>query len=209
MTRFSTTYRTFTAWLTAKPRVSAYAKTIIRRHHLAPRSTLQLLRGASAPTLDRVTWGSLSGAQRADRIRSLDVLRLMRQGQPLKAAAKQYEISPQKVQAQLGRAIVKRGGHWVARRHDTIERVMKLYEHGRITSITVTNSKDASLIGEYFSAVQKALRTRDPHPLQKFKHLTITDASGKVHHFETRMEKIKDIEEAKENPEFFDIYEDD
>ena len=206
MTRFSATYRTFAAWFQAKPRVSAYAKTIIRRHSIAPHATLGLLREKAPASASQLSWGSLSAGQRELRKRSLDVLKLMRQGQPLSTAAKHVDITPRAAREQLGHALVKHGGRWMARKYDTIQRVMRIYEHGRITSIAVTNSKDASLIGEYFSAVRKALRTRDPHPLQKFKHLTITDAEGKVHRFETDYQKVKDIDERIEHPEFFDIY---
>lgn len=206
MTQFSFTYRSFTAWLHAKPRLSIYAKTIIRRHQIAPHASLQVLRTSGTSSVSNLAWNSLSANQREMRKRSLNVLHLIRQGKPFKTAAKEYGITPKITREQLGRAIIKRGGRWVGRKSDTIERGMRLYENGRITSITVTNSKDASLMGEYFSAVKKALRTRDPQPLQKFKHITITDANGTKHRFETNLKKLYEIEERQENSEFFDIY---
>ena len=49
--------------------------------------------------------------------------------------------------------------------------------------------------------------TGDWKPLQKYKKLKIRDVKGKTHKLETNPSKIQDIELAKEEPEFFDIYE--
>jgi hypothetical protein len=45
--------------------------------------------------------------------------------------------------------------------------------------IAIRNSRQASLLGEYWSAVQKYLETGDSSAVEKFQYKHITDASGK------------------------------
>ena len=54
--------------------------------------------------------------------------------------------------------------------------------------------------------VNKALKHNDPSVLNKFKNLKIIDAEGKEHNFETDLDKLHEIAEAQEEPEFLQIY---
>ena len=83
---------------------------------------------------------------------------------------------------------------------------MLIYSTEGQKTIITASSKDRSLIGEYFASVQKAIKNNDPSVLAKFKDVQIVDAKGKIHHFETDLDKLYEILEAQEEPEFLEIY---
>jgi len=158
--------------------------------------------------LNRITWKNLTNKQKYQRKLVLEVLRLMRRGLSFSSATKESGISQYLSKKNLGRYLRKKSGRYIPTLTDSIQRSMEFYsrKEGRIF-IIVKNSKDASLIGEYFSSVRQAIRTGDDSYLKKFKRKSITDAEGKKHYFETDLEKIYDIEEGIEEPEFREIYE--
>lgn len=158
--------------------------------------------------LSRTSWKDLTSKQKVKRKLSLEVLRNMRRGTSFSFATKEVGISSYLSKKNLGRYLRKKFGRFVPTLTDSIQRSMEFYsrKEGRIF-IVVKNSKDASLIGEYFASVRQAMRTGDESLLKKFKRKTITDAEGKKHKFETDLEKIFEIEEGVEEPEFREIYE--
>jgi hypothetical protein len=149
----------------------------------------------------------LKPKDRSIRILALKVLDLMRDKISLTRASREVGLDVQTVKQHIRSAIYKRKGRWKAKRFDRIQREMNIYEKGRIKSIVVTNSKDASLIGRYYNDVKKALETGNEKILRKYKRRIVKDAKGKKRRLETRLEKIFEIEEAKEEPEFWEIYE--
>lgn len=154
------------------------------------------------------SWLKLSPKEKVERTRSLEVLRLVKDGKSLTASSKSVGISTETVKMNLGRFIYKHKRKWRAKKKENnIQREMQIYERGKINSIIVRNSKDASLIGRYYNDVKHGLMTGDWRPMQKYKKRKIRDVKGKVHRLETNPLKIQDIELAKEEPEFFDIYE--
>jgi hypothetical protein len=90
---------------------------------------------------------------------------------------------------------------------DKIECEMVIYEKvvGRTTIITA-NSKDRSIIGNYFSDVQKAKENQDNAILKKYEGIIIKDNNGIAHQLETNLDKIYDIEETIEDGESAPIY---
>ena len=159
-------------------------------------------------SISLIPWRELSASQKAERIRSLEVLRKMRSGDSLTSSSKEIGLSLSSSKSNLGRSIFKRSMRWKARKSDSIQRAMQIYEKGRVRSVIIRNSKDSSLIGEYYNAVRKYLETGDASYLKKFRRKTIIDSKGKKHKLETNPKKIREIEEAKESSEFFDIYSD-
>ncbi len=160
-------------------------------------------------SLSRIKWKNLTSRQKYQRKLSLEALRLMRKGNSFSSATKESGISPYLSKKHLGKFYLrKKYGRYFPTITDSIQRSMEFYDkkEGRIF-IIVKNSKDASLIGEYFASVRQAIRTGDDSYLKKFKRKAITDAEGKKHYFETNLEKIYDIEEGIEEPEFREIYE--
>ncbi len=158
--------------------------------------------------LSRVTWLKLTSKQKSQRKLSLEVLRLMRKGSSFSSATKETGISTYLSKKNLGGYVKRKYGRYYPAIKDSIQRSMEFYDRkeGRIF-IVVKNSKDASTIGEYFSSVRQAIKNGDKSYLKKFKRKSITDAEGKKHYFETDLEKIYDIEEEIEEPEFREIYE--
>ena len=159
-------------------------------------------------SLSRIKWKNLTGKQKSQRKLALEVLRLMRKGNSFSSATKETGFSSYLSKKNLGRYLRKKSGRFFPTKTDSIQRSMEFYEKGKGRIFIVTkNSKDASLIGEYFASVRQAIRTGDDSHLKKFKRKSITDAEGKKHKFETDLEKIFDIEEGIEEPEFREIYE--
>ena len=149
---------------------------------------------------------SLKKNEKSFRVVSLEILRMMRNKISLTRASKELGFDRDSVKLHIRSGIMKRHGRWIAKKFDAIERQMQIYENGKVKSIVVRNSKDASLIGKYFNDVKTALVTGEKSILRKYKRRVIVDAKGKRHKFETRLEKIFLIEESKEEPEGFEVY---
>lgn len=157
-------------------------------------------------SISKRSWGSLSPALQETRKRSLSALSKMRQGLSLTAAAREVGIDRRTVLVHLGRAIVKPAGKYVARPTDDISRSMVINTQGRQTVIAVRGSKTASTIGQYHNAVRQYLNTGEMSTLKAFENVTVVDSAGVRHRLETNIKKIRAIESAKEEPEFFEIY---
>jgi hypothetical protein len=206
--RFSSKYPTFSAWLHAKRRFSSYSERIIKLHKIFPHESLISLIKTSIRILDlsKKSWKSLLPEERSNRILALEVLRRMKKGESLTRASQEVGLSKYELLSYLRSALKNYSGRWYPKKIDYIEREMQIYEKGEVRTIIVTNSRDASIIGEYFATVRKYLESGDPSELKKFKKIIIVDAYGKKHRLETRPDKIRDIEDAKEDSEGFEIY---
>ncbi|WP_445475703.1 hypothetical protein ACT9XH_02900 [Methanococcoides methylutens] len=209
MNRFSKKYKTFEDWLKSKPRTSKYARRIIDLHERFPHLTLGKIRELRQHDYDVsiVPWTELSPKDKRERVLALRVLNSIRKGNSLTHTLDETGASRDIVMRHLGRHLIKDAGRWKARTVDKIqiEMTINTKAEGRVSIIT-TNSQDRSLIGQYFALVQKALNNNDPTVLDKFKNRTIVDAEGKVHKLETDLSRLYEIEEAMEEPEFFEIY---
>jgi len=207
--QFSKEYRTYGEWLKAQPRTSRYAKEIIRKHQYSPDKSLKQLRNLRIGDVDlsNVSWQSLTSQEKRNRNLSLQILRSMRKGDSLTQATEQLGLTKEFALEHLGTRLQKEGGNWKATKTDSLQSEMMIYAEGHgVTSIVVTNSRDRSRIGKYFSALQKALKTGDPSGLEKFKDMKIKDANGKEYRFETDLEELYEIQDTQEEPEFFEIY---
>lgn len=206
---FSKDYRTYGAWLKAQPRTSKYATRIIRFHERFPNMSLNELRNVRLIdyNLSIAQWQSLTSQHKRDRNLSLQILRSMRKGESLSQTTEKLGVSKDFAVKHLGKYLTKSRGKWIVTQTDRIEAEMLIYDrnHGQISIIT-TNSKDRSLIGKYFSSVRKAIKNNDPSILNKFKYRKIIDSKGREHFFETDLERLYEITDAQEEPEFLEIY---
>lgn len=157
--------------------------------------------------LSKVKWAKMKPAGRRLRIQALKGLGLMRDRVTLTKASKEVGLTTETFKDHIKAAIFKTKGRWRAKKVDRIERQMQINERGKVKSIVVTNLKDASIIGKYHNDVKKALETGNEKILRKYKRYVIKDSKGKMHRLETRLNKIYEIEDAKEEPELFEIYE--
>ncbi len=150
-------------------------------------------------------WETLKPKEKELQVRSLEVLRSMRAGEAMTPASRRVGIDPRTLKAWLGNYIFKKGHRWKARKKDSIERGMTIYEHGKVEGITIGSSVPASLIGEYFNQV-KLLLAGEPNKLDEYAKVVIVDVNGKKHYLETRIEQIKEIELSREQEFGGEIY---
>ncbi len=215
--RFSKRYRRFEDWLSTQDRRTGYIKRIARLHSLYPRASLDQLRGhakATAKTLSKGiskpayarSWNTLSPREQLARERALEVLsHARRSGQSLSRLSREHRISAKSV-LKATNSFKKARGRWKAEKIDHISRIMAINEDGKELFIEVTNSRYATLIGKYHSAVKEYLNTGNTAVLAEFDGKRVKDSSGKWHTLETNPSAIREINARREEPEFYDIY---
>jgi hypothetical protein len=215
--KFSKFYRTFEDWESAHEKSTSYNNRVARLHSLYPKATLDQLRGHSklrtkvlskeTPILTyKLAWNALSSRERFVRERALEILSIARQsGQSLSKLSKEQHL-PIKVVLKATNGFRKSKRRWKAKRFDRISRTMAINEHGREVYIEITDSRQASIIGSYQSAVGKYLATGDQIVLDEFKGVRVRDSEGKFHVLETNLQALKEIHARREEPEFYDIY---
>jgi hypothetical protein len=205
---FSKDFRTYGEWLKAMPRDTRYAKEIIKKHQLFPDKSLNQLRKIKISDYDisKTAWKSLSSHQKRDRVLSLEILRSVRKGESFTHVLEKRGLKKEFVLKNLGNQIQKSNRKWVASKTDSLEVEMTLFTKDGIRSIVTTSSKDRSRIGKYFNDVQRALPEKNADILKKYKNMKIIDAEGKEHHFETDLDRLYEIRETIEEPEFFQTY---
>jgi len=217
MTRpFSKQYPTYAEWANQVSGTS-YTRTIQRLHALHPRSTLSQLRRhpqkreimigeLKRTSVSQLGWKTLTSREKTLRERSLKVVSQMRRhGYSLSHASRIERISPGTVR-HYTRAVKRVGYRWTPKAYDRIERMISINERGRERYILVKDSRYASTIGKYHSAIRKFLETGDKSVLKPFVNKRIRDANGKIHKLETDPDKIYRIEKGREDTEIFSIY---
>jgi hypothetical protein len=214
--RFSKGYKTYSDWR-SKAKETPYKRRIERLHGLYPNATLSQLRGhpkdrerglvvIKPKPLFKLFQRQLSQRQSSIRSTAFDVLSQVRRGNgSLSRISRLYHTTPQTVLRHTN-AFKKEGNRWKAKRYDKIERHMKINEKGREVSIRVKDSRYASTIGKYHSAVKQFLETGDESYLKPFRNKRIKDSKGKWHRLDTNPDHIYDIHEERVDEEFYTIY---
>ncbi|WP_342304956.1 hypothetical protein [Methanolobus sp. ZRKC5] len=207
--QFSKDHRTYGQWLKAQPRDTRYAKEIIRKHQMFPDKSRNQLRKLRIGDYDlgKAGWEAITSQQKTERNKTLQILRSMRKGANLTQMAEKYGMNNKDIIRHLGRNLYKENGRWKVTKSDSLQVGMRFYDRnaGHITIVT-RGSKDRSLIGEYFNAVNKTLKDGDTTRLKKFNGVKIADNAGNEHAFETRLDRLYEIEEAQVESEFQEIY---
>jgi hypothetical protein len=123
--------------------------------------------------------------------RSAQVVSKMRSdGLSLHQAALEFHISTRTVIRLAGSALRKRRDRkYAARSRDQLLRVIVIPTSGGLREIAVRDSREASLVGKYWAAVQKYLQTGDASALKKIRRKQIKGADGK------RIVLVKDLSE--------------
>ena len=211
MIRFSDLFLTFFDW---KKQISTsnYAKRISRLHYFYPNATLSQLSGRQKLpkiklSIHLVDPRGLRSNEKVIRRKSLSILNRIRRGENPRNIVDDSKISEKNLLKHLGNNIRIKNNIIKATKSDKIPRQMIISENGKEIPIIVKNSKDASKIGQYHNAKRQFLETGDSSSLKKFKKIKIKDTDNVLHKFETSPKKIIEIEDRKEEPEFFDIYE--
>ena len=215
--RFSKRYRGFEDWLSTQDRHTGYIKRIARLHSLYPRASLDQLRGHAKVEAKRLSkgvpkpvssrsWNTLSPREQLARERALEVLsHARRSGQSLSRLSREHKISAEAV-LKATNSFEKVKGRWKAKKTDKISRIMAINENGKELFIEVTDSRYATIIGKYHSAVKEYLNTGNTEVLAEFEGKKVKDSSGKWHTLETNPSAIREINARREEPEFYDIY---
>jgi hypothetical protein len=118
------------------------------------------------------------------------VISRVRDGQSLRKASKEFGLAASTV-VELGRpALRKKNGRYVATKTDRLLRVVTILKVKGKKEIATRDSRQASLIGGYWAAVQRYLQTGDDSALLKFKKTRVFDASGKSHRLLTDLTEL-------------------
>ena len=160
-----------------------------------------------AEPLHKRPWKKLSPRQKLLREKSLAVLSEMRNSKTktLPQAANDNDITVKNVIKHTN-GFKKVNGKLVVKRWDGIKRVMRINTEGKEKSIEIKDSRTASVVGRYHNAVKQFLNTGDKTKLQKFRNKKVKDSKGKLHKLETDPQKIIQINERIEEPEFYEVY---
>jgi hypothetical protein len=101
-------------------------------------------------------------------------------GLSLRQASREFGIDSRTVLRLGGSAVRKRAsGRYVAKASDQLLRVLAVPTDKGTREIALRGSKQASLLGRYWDAVQRYLQTGDASSLQTFRGKYLTDANGK------------------------------
>src|SRR6516225_6946483 len=104
-----------------------------------------------------------------DRVVSV-ISKMRSQGTSLQKASQEMEVSPRTVLRYAGTALRKgRRGRYQAKKNDTLLRVLPLPGPDGTREVAVRGSRQASILGHYWNAVQAYLETGDKSRLAKFK----------------------------------------
>jgi hypothetical protein len=96
----------------------------------------------------------------------------------LKKAALEVGIRPEIVKRWVASALEKRSGRFAAKKNDQLLRVLRIPSADGTREVAVRGSKRASLLGEYWAALQRYLETGDGSRLEKFRGKSVKTADG-------------------------------
>jgi hypothetical protein len=106
--------------------------------------------------------------------------RTMRSLAKVKVGTRQFNRDPRRVQRLARPALRKlRNGRWAAKSHDQLLRVLTIPGKKGLMEVAVRDSRHATVIGDYWNAVDRYRDTGDASALREFRDQYIIDANGK------------------------------
>ncbi len=152
-------------------------------------------------------WRKLSPRQKLLREKSLAVIGELRNSKTksLPQAANDKGITVKNVIKHTN-GFKKVNGKPVVKKWDRIQRIMRINTNGQEKSVTLVDSRTASVVRRYHNAVKQFLNTGDKSKLSKFRNKKVKDSKGKLHQFETNPDEIIRINQRIEEPEFYEVY---
>ena len=130
--------------------------------------------------------------QHQDLWRNIDqAVTEVRSGASLRQASRKFDLDPHKV-SQLARPALRklRNGRWAARTHDRLLRVLVIPTRKGLREIGVRDSRQASLLGKYWTAVEQYRDAGDASALREFRGKYIIDADGKRFRLLTNLHEL-------------------
>lgn len=138
------------------------------------------------PTHDQELWKNVT--QTVTEIRA---------GVSLRRAARKFGLDPRTVQRLAPSALRKlRNGRWVARPHDRLLRVLVNPTQKGLHEIGVRDSRQASLLGKYWVAVERYRDTGDTSVLREFRGKYVIDTNGKRNRLLTDLDALNRLGSA-------------
>jgi lambda repressor-like predicted transcriptional regulator len=118
------------------------------------------------------------------------ISRMRAEGVSLRKASHEFGVDSRTVVKLGGSALRKRkSGRYAAKASDRLLRVLAIPTSDGIREIALRDSKQASILGQYWDAVQRYLQTGNESSLQTFRGKHLIDANG------TRTELLTDPNE--------------
>jgi hypothetical protein len=115
----------------------------------------------------------------------------------LTQASREVGVSRNTVIRWAGSALKKlASGRYTAKQRDNLLRMVMIPTPEGTREIGVRGSRQASVLGAYFAAVQKYLSTGDASGVSKFRDRQIKDASGATLPLITDLRVLKDLAHA-------------
>jgi hypothetical protein len=112
-------------------------------------------------------------------------------------ASKRFGVSPDVVLDLIPSAFRKdRNGRYQVKPSDDLLRVLLIPSRAGLREIVVKGSREASTVGEYWSAVEKFLKRRDPSPLRRLPRKTVMDANGESIRLLTNLDELERLGSA-------------
>ena len=157
--------------------------------------------------LHKRPWRKLSPRQKLLREKSLTVISELRNSKTktLPQAANDNNITVKNVILHTN-GFKKVNGKPVVKRWDRIHRVMRINTNRKEKSVEIKDSRTASVVGRYHNAVKQFLNTGDKTKLKQFRNKKVKDSKGKLHKLETDPQRIIQINQRIEEPEFYEVY---
>ena len=104
----------------------------------------------------------------------------MREGASLRRASREVGIDPRTVTRVAGSVLKQtRSGRYHSGKADRLQREVRIPSEGGLRDVVVRDSKQASLVGEYWNEVHTYLAKGDASGLERFAQRYVTDANGK------------------------------
>jgi len=118
------------------------------------------------------------------------VTRIRTKQESLQKASREEGIAPRTVIRLAGSSLRKRpNGRYTAKTSDRLLRVLVIPTNKGSDEIAIRDSRQATLLAEYWIAVHRYLQTGDASSIEKFRGKSITEASGK------RISLVTDLDE--------------
>ncbi len=125
------------------------------------------------------------------------VVSKMREGVTLPKAAREFGLAPKTI-INLGRSALRKqkNGRYVAKKIDQLLRVVNVLTTEGRKEIATRDSRQASLVGGHWAAVQKFIQTGDDSALLKFAKKRIVDARRKRYPLLTDLKELEKLASA-------------
>jgi hypothetical protein len=109
----------------------------------------------------------------------VQVVTEVRVGASLRRASLKVGLDPRKVRQLVRPALRKRrNGRWAAKKYDRLLRILPLPSRKGLIEVATRDSRQATIVGKYWNAVDLYSNTGDASALEQFQGEHVTDAEG-------------------------------